>query len=185
MDGYRLAELGEEDFDEPQRAVVAELAAGPRRGVVGPYDAWLRRPELARRARLLGDYCRFDAELPRDLAELVILVAGRHWDAPFEFSAHAPLAIQAGLPAEVVEAVRVGRRPDFSDPRAEAAYDLVTEFLASHRVSDSTYSRAVGTLGEGSVVDVVAIAGYYGMVCMTLNVFQLPLPEGVAHPFDS
>jgi 4-carboxymuconolactone decarboxylase len=185
MSGYRLKELGDGDFDPAQREVAAELAAGPRRGVVGPYDAWLRRPEFARRARAVGDYCRFEADLPRHIAELVILVAGRHWDAPYEFAAHAPLARQAGLAPGIVEAVREGRRPTFEDDGAEAAYDLVSEFLESHTVSDQTYAKAVGVLGEARVVDVVAIAGFYAMVCMTLNVFRMPLPEGVDHPFGS
>jgi 4-carboxymuconolactone decarboxylase len=181
--GYRLSELGDDALDEAQRQVVAELSAGPRRGVVGPYDAWLRHPELARRARLVGDYCRFEAEVPRDIAELVILVAGRYWDAPYEFAAHAPLARQAGLDPQIVESLRAGERPELPDGQAEAAYDLVTELLSSHEVSDSTYARAAEALGEAMLVDVVAIAGYYAMVCMTLNVFRMPLPEGVDHPF--
>lgn len=181
---YRLTVLGESQFSDAQREVVAELVSGPRGGVVGPYDAWLRRPDLARRARLLGDYCRFDAQLPRGIAEMVILVAGRYWDAPFEFAAHAPLAHQAGVAREVIDAIRFGRHPVFDDPRAEAAYELVVEYFESHRVTDPTYRRAVEVLGEEMLVDVVAVAGFYALVCMTLNVFAVPLPEGVQNPFS-
>jgi 4-carboxymuconolactone decarboxylase len=183
--GYRLKELGNEDLTDAQRAVVDELKAGPRGGVVGPYDAWLRRPDFARRARLLGDYCRFEAEMPRDVAELAIIVAGRYWDAPFEFWAHAPLAVDAGVPQEAVDAIRAGERPNLEDPRLSAAYSLLSEYFASHEVTEATYHRAIEVLGEEMVVDIVAVAGYYGVVCMTLNVFQMPLPAGAAHPFAS
>ncbi len=180
---YRLQPLGPEQMSDAQRRVAADLAGGPRGGVVGPYDAWLRHPDLAARALRLGDYCRFEAALSRDLAELVILVAGKHWDAPFEFAAHAPLAEKAGLSPGVIDAIRIGETPKFDDPRAHAVYDLLTEWYADHRVGDGTYAAALELVGEEAIVDVVAITGFYAMVCMTLNVFQVPLPEGVTHPF--
>jgi 4-carboxymuconolactone decarboxylase len=153
--------------------------------VGGPYEAWLHRPELARRASRLGDYSRYDADVPRDLAEFAILIAGRHWDASYEFSAHAPIARADGLPEGVIKALRTGDRPVFADRRTETIYDLLTEYYATHRVSDATYRAATEELGEELLVDLVAIAGYYGLVCMTLNVFQVPLPEGVDDPFDA
>lgn len=180
--GSRLASLGQTQMTESQRGVAQTLAAGPRGGIVGPYHAWLRQPELASRALRLGDYCRFDAEIERDVAELAILVAGRYWDASFEFAAHAPLAAAAGVEPEVIEAIRTGARPALRDPRLEVVYDLLTEWYRTHRVGDTTYQRACDVLGAAAVVDVVAVAGYYALVCMTLNVFEVPLPDGVADP---
>jgi len=182
-DRYRLHPLVADRMTPAQREVVGQLAASPRGGVVGPYDAWLRQPDLAAAALRLGDYCRFASGLPRDLAELVILVAGRFWDAPFEFSAHAPLARQAGVPETVIEALRTGEVPSFEDQRAQVVYDVVSEWYAHHEIDDELYERARRLLGEEHLVDVVAIAGYYAMVCMTLNVFRVPLPDGVADPF--
>ena len=184
-DGYRLRPLGPDEMTKAQHKVAEDLAAGPRKGIVGPYEAWLRQPDFAARALRLGDYCRFDAALPRDLAELVILMAGRYWDAPFEFAAHAPFAEEAGLPGEVIEALRLGDVPTFGDRRAQAVYDLLTEWYSRHRVRDDTYAAAMNLLGEAAIVDVVAITGFYAMVCMTLNVFRVPLPQGVADPFQT
>jgi 4-carboxymuconolactone decarboxylase len=180
---YRLPELHVDAMTDAQREVLTKLQGSPRNGVVGPYDAWLRQPDMADRARSLGDYCRFEAKLPRDLAEMVILVVGRYWDAPYEFAAHAPFARQAGVDPDLIDALRTGTPPVFSDEPAEAVYELVTEYLSVHRIADATYERAKAAIGEDSLVDVVAIAGFYAMVCMTLNVFRIPLPEGVANPF--
>lgn len=99
------------------------------------------------------------------------------------FAAHAPLAHQAGLGPEVIEALRTGTTPVFSNESAEVVYELVTEYLSTHVIADATYARARAAIAEESLVDVVAIAGIYAVVCMTLNVFRMPLPEGVANPF--
>ena len=39
-------------------------------------------------------------------------------------------------------------------------------------------------LGDAGLVDLVGLVGYYGLVSMTLNVFDVAVPEGVDSPFD-
>jgi 4-carboxymuconolactone decarboxylase len=34
------------------------------------------------------------------------------------------------------------------------------------------------------VIDLVGIIGYYGLVSVTLNAFEIPLPAGEKEPFD-
>jgi 4-carboxymuconolactone decarboxylase len=34
------------------------------------------------------------------------------------------------------------------------------------------------------VIDLVGIVGYYSLVSVTLNAFELPLPDGEQVPFD-
>jgi 4-carboxymuconolactone decarboxylase len=53
----------------------------------------------------VGEYLRFHSVLDDDLVELVILFVARHWDQDFEYGFHRPLALKAGLPPEVVDAV--------------------------------------------------------------------------------
>jgi len=33
------------------------------------------------------------------------------------------------------------------------------------------------------VIDLVGIVGYYCLIAMTLNVFEVPLPDGASNPF--
>ena len=113
------------------------------------------------------------------------MVAGRHWRAQFEYWAHATLARQAGVSEEVIEAVRTGTPPSLGTAEERAIYDFVTEYFATNRVSDATYASAKKLFGEKGVVDIIGIAGYYGLVSMTLNVFQVAVPEGEARPFEN
>jgi 4-carboxymuconolactone decarboxylase len=175
----RLTPLPMDQMTPEQREVAEAIASGPRGGIRGPFEAWLRSPVLADRAQKLGEYCRFNSSLPPHLSEMAIILTGKHWSSQYEFWAHAEMARKAGLPEETIEAIRTGATPEFRNDGEQVVYELVTEYLRRHRVSDATYARAVEVIDERGVCDVVAIVGYYGLVSMTLNIFDVGLPEGV------
>ena len=77
---------------------------------------------------------------------------------------------------------RGGAEPSFTRDTERILYALVTEFYAENKLSDTTYQRAVASFGENGLMDIIAAVGYYGLVSMTLNVFEVELPEGVADP---
>lgn len=178
----RLAPLDLAKLSPEQKKVADAIASGPRGGLRGPFEPWLRSPALADRAQKLGEYCRFNNSLPKDLSELAICLVGRHFKAQFEFYAHARLAREAGLAADIVEAIRVRATPPFRRDVEKTVYDFVTEYLETNRVAASNYKRAVEALGEQGVVDLVGVCGYYMLVSMTLNVFEVPLPPGEPEP---
>ena len=55
-------------------------------------------------------------------------------------------------------------------------YDVVTELQTTKTVSAATYDRALQVLGPEILIEVVSAVGFYAMVCMTLNVFDVPTP---------
>lgn len=178
----RLAPLDLESLTPQQKEVADAIRSGPRGGMRGPFEAWLRSPGLADTAQRLGAYCRFGSSLPADINELAILLTGKHWKAQFEFWAHARLALQAGLDPEIIEAVRTGAQPPFKRDLERVVYDVVTEYFETHRLSAATYGRAIAILGEAGLVDLIGVVGYYGLVSMTLNVFEVDVPEGEISP---
>ena len=54
----RFPKLTPEQMTSAQREVAAEIAAGPRGEVRGPFIALIHSPELARRIQSLGEYLR-------------------------------------------------------------------------------------------------------------------------------
>ena len=86
-----------------QKRVADAIASGPRGGLRGPFQAWLRSPELADRLQRVGEYLRFSSSLPPRLNEFAILITARAWNAKYEWYAHYPLALQAGLKAGVAD----------------------------------------------------------------------------------
>ncbi|HSF46916.1 MAG TPA: hypothetical protein VLA73_00985, partial [Burkholderiales bacterium] len=107
----RMPPLPDEAMTEAQRNAAAELAAGPRAGVKGPFIALLRSPELMDRLQKVGEYLRYQSVLDRKLNEFVVLITSRHWTQQFEWFVHVPLALKEGLNPAIVQALGEGRRP--------------------------------------------------------------------------
>jgi len=179
----RLPDLVPETLSPAQRKVYDAIVAGPRGVVQGPLKVWLNSAELASRAQELGAFCRYHTSLPKRLSELAILITGAHWKAGFEWFVHAPAGISAGLDPAVVEAIRVGREPEFSKTDEAALYAFTRELLEKRRVSNVTYKRTVEALGELGAVELVGILGYYALISMTIVAFEVPIPEGEPEPF--
>jgi 4-carboxymuconolactone decarboxylase len=174
----RMPRIAPENMTDAQRKAAEELASGPRGEVRGPFNVLLRSPELMSPLQKVGEYLRFRCQLDRRIAEMATLMAARHWTQLYEWNAHRPLALKAGLKAEIAAAIAEGRRPVGMAQDEEIVYDLLTEALQNKSVSDATYERALTQFGEQNLVDLLAIAGYYALLAMLLNVARTPLPEG-------
>jgi 4-carboxymuconolactone decarboxylase len=174
----RMPPLPDGELTAEQRAAVEEISNGPRGGVIGPFVPLLRSPELMTRLQKVGEHLRFGSSLDRRLFEMTILVVSRWWDQQFEWGFHHPLAVEAGLEPAIADAIAEGRRPTGMDDVTAATWDLLDELLRTRGVSDETYARAVGRLGEGGVVDVVGAAGYYTTLAMVMNTARTPAPDG-------
>jgi 4-carboxymuconolactone decarboxylase len=179
----RLPPIPADKLAPEQKKVLDAIQSGPRgQGIRGPFHALLRSPELCDLVQRVGAYVRFGTSLPQKLNEMAICMAGRKWTAQYEFYAHRRLAIQAGLRAEIVDAIATGRRPDGMDADEDAVYAFVTELLSNGHVSDARYDAIKTRFGERGVMDLVGAVGYYSLVSMVLNVAQVPLPEGETPP---
>jgi 4-carboxymuconolactone decarboxylase len=181
----RIPELSTEQMDPSQKEIYDDIMAGPRSSLRGPFHAWLHSPGLADPAQKLGAFCRFSSSLPKRLSELAIIVIARFWCAQFEWYAHAPMAMEAGISPDAVEAIRIKQKPTLSLEDEILIYDFVSELLDHRTVSQVTYDRAQAMLGDRGVVDLVGIVGYYCLVSVTLNVFDMPLPDGEENPLSA
>lgn len=180
---HRPIELDETALTVEQKVVFDAIASGPRGLVEGPLRVWLQSPGLAEKAQALGAFCRYGTRLPPRLSELAILVTGAFWKSGFEWAVHAPIALGQGLAEEIVEAIRTGEKPVFSDEKEQAVYDFATELHRDHRVGQATYARFTDLFGTETAVELVGILGYYTLISMTINAFEVPLPDGANEPF--
>jgi 4-carboxymuconolactone decarboxylase len=171
-----------ETMNPEQRRVYDAVVAGPRGAVRGPLRAALHNAELADKWQQLGALLRYGTSLAPRLSELAILVTARHWDCQFEWYAHEPEALRAGLAAGLVETIKRGEHPVFENADEWVVHRFCSELHEKHVVEDGTYRRALEQLGVTGVVELTALVGYYTMVAMTLIAHELPLPEGTLPP---
>jgi 4-carboxymuconolactone decarboxylase len=174
----RLPPIPAGALTDVQRKAIEEFKAARSADVSGPFVPLLRSPEVMNRARAMGDYLRYKSVLPPRLSEFVILIIARRWTQQYEWNAHQPIALQAGLRADVVAAIAEGRRPSPMAADEEALYTLVDELHRNQSVSDPTYAKAVASVGEQGVIDTLGIAGYYTLLAMVMNTARTPLPAG-------
>jgi len=181
--GNRFKPLTWEALTPEQKTMVNDLLAGKRTSLTGPFNVLLRSPEMGNHAQKLGEHVRFRSSVPPRLNELAILLTARWWSSQYEWFAHKPLALQAGLAATVIDDIHAGRRSAGMRPDETVIYDFCVELRERRRVSDATFKAAVSLLGERGVIDLIATMGYYDLVSMILNVDRYPLPEGAGLPF--
>ena len=174
----RLPDLPYDQMDDEQKRIHDDIAAGPRGGVYGPLAVWLHSPALADRAQKLGAYARYHSSLPPHLSELAILATGSIWQADFEWYAHVGPARAAGIPDEVIEAIRQGAEPPLEDAASRAVYAVTRAMHEERRLADDVYAEAKAALGEQGLVDLIGILGYYTLISMTLNAFEVETPDG-------
>ena len=167
-----------------QKKYVESILSGPRADISGPLGVMMVTPELGDLSQKAIAYARFAgregfSSVAPKLNELAILVVAKHWSAEYVWNAHHTAAVRLGIPGEVVEAVRTGRRPSTMEMDVEAIYNFTTEFITKREVSDATLQTARSVLGgDRGVVDLVGTMGLYQISSMMVALDQTPLPAG-------
>jgi len=183
LTGERMPEIPLDRMTAAQRTVADAIMSGPRGGMRGPFNTWLRSPELADRLQKVGEYVRYNTSLDKRLNEMAICMTAQHWGSQYEWYAHAPLALKAGLDPAVLKAIGEGRKPDNMKEDEAIVWEFTTQLRRDHSVDDATYARAMEKFGERGILDLIAVNGYYDVVSMTLNVARVSPPAGETMPF--
>ena len=176
----RLAPPDPATYDTHQQQIAEAIASGPRGSVRGPLAIWLHRPGLAGTAQALGEYCRYGTSLGPRLSELAILVTGRVFGSEYEWFAHKTHALNAGLPAATIEAIRQNRTPAFETEEEAVVHDVARAAHGGRTIDDALYARAVEVLGTDRLVDLVGLLGYYTLISLTINIFGVTPPDDAA-----
>jgi 4-carboxymuconolactone decarboxylase len=189
----RFSTLQPEQMNAEQKKLLDAIVSGPRSqnygsdaiGRVlrtGPFNAWMRSPELGIRLQSVGEYVRFKTSIPQRLNELAILITAREWTSQYEWYAHHTLAMKAGLDPAIADDIAAGKRPASMKEDEAAVYDFCIELHRSKKVSDANFQRVKTLYGERGAVELIGVSGYYTAVSMTLNVAQVPIPDGKPLP---
>ena len=178
----RFPRLTPEEMTPAQREVAAEIAAGPRGEVRGPFIALIHNPELARRIQRLGEHLRWQGKLPPKLKELAVLVTARRWTCQHEWVMHSNLALEGGLAADVVDAIKAGNEPGRMSEDERAVYTFCREVHATGCAGDAAFAAIERRFGLDGALELIALNGYYTMMAMVLNSAALPLPGNVQPP---
>ena len=178
----RIAPVPPDRMTPDQRRLSDLIVAQGRRADAGPFAALLHAPAVAERVAGFVDFFLSDTLVAHKLKELAILVIARAYTAQYEWFVHERRARAVGLDPAIIEALRGRARPAFKDPAEALVHDMTGEILADRCLSDAHYARAVATLGEAAVVELITLIGFYIAIAVVLVCYQVDAPDGVPPP---
>jgi 4-carboxymuconolactone decarboxylase len=171
----RLDDFGKTAYD----AIQADIRAGRMlAGLYGPAGIRLYSPRVGDGTLRSNLYLRFDSHIGRRTYELAVLVTARELDQQFEWTAHEPAALKAGVEPEIVDIVKYRRPVTGLAPRDALVIQIGREVLGSRSVSLNTFNEVLRTFGETDLVDVVSVISDYAGTAVLLNAFDQQLPAG-------
>ena len=172
----RLPIATRDSVPEGQRAAFDEIVgasgSAPR---YGPGSVLAHVPELSRRNTAINQYLRNESTLPRKIQELTMLVTAREMDCHHIWNAHAASAREAGVPDDVVDALREYEDLDDLAPDEEAVINYARSILRSHFASRGTYQAALEQFGARGLIELTMLIGNYASLALAVNAFDTDL----------
>jgi len=150
--------------------------------IPGPYRFWLASPGFADRIEPVEDFLRHGVALEGRQVELIVLAIARHWKSQYVWSSHAPAALQAGVEADVVEAIRTGAAVPLAREDDALCYAFSKALLAGEGVDDTLWAKAQALLGERRINEIMGLLGLYTSVCLTMVAYRMPTKNGEPDP---
>lgn len=156
-------------------AIEAGIMAG--RGRVSLlYQVLLNSPPLAQGWEQLLTAVRNRNSVPADLREMVILRVAVLNRAPYEFEAHVPHALKAGMAQEEIDALRGPHAPHDTQTFSQQERDVLALTDAMTRdieVPDAVFDAARAHFSGQQLTDLVATVAAYNMVSRFLTAFRI------------
>jgi 4-carboxymuconolactone decarboxylase len=180
----RIREVERHEATPEQQRIGDAIFGSRNEDYGGPSAVLLHAPVLAARFESLRDALIKDERLPKPVLHFAALLVARFWSSQYTWWKRVGMCQAAGIPDDVIDAVRDRRRPAFDDASLETVYDYVVDLLERGRVDDASHARAVELLGEEGLIALVLLLGLYSTLAMVSDAFEPDLPPDVPTPLD-
>jgi alkylhydroperoxidase family enzyme len=145
--------------------------------LIGPWNPWLHHPSIGGPIWELTKALSLSPKLPRPVREVAILVTGARFHAAYEIYAHVIAAEQRGLSDDTIATIVAGQRPGDLSRELAIAYDIAAALVSGAPLPELSYRQAVECFGEAATAELIYLVGLYCLVSVTLNGFDVPVPE--------
>jgi len=145
--------------------------------LIGPWNPWLQFPAIGGPVWELVKAMSSNPKLPKPVREVAILVTGAKFHSGYELYAHVLMAELRGLDDDTIATIIAGQRPTNLSEDEAAAYDVASSLVNGSILPELVYKKAVARFGQDGAAELIYLVGLYCMVSMTLNGFDVPVPE--------
>ena len=108
--------------------------------------------------------------------ELAALVAAREFDQQYEWSAHEPAGLKAGLDPSVIDVVKFNRELSGVPEKDATVIRLGRALFRDHKVSSDLWAKMEQHFGRQGAVEVTMIMADYAMAGFILTAVDQQLP---------
>ena len=169
-----MARLPYPDIEHPDFSVMAERVRRERGGRVGNIFKMLMHSPPAMNGWMeffttIRQRCELDAR-SRELAILKVAVIN---GAAYEFDAHAPVAMQAGVTQAQIDALKKGETPAGLTERDRAVLDYTDAMTRTITVPDAVFAAVRRHFNERLMVELTLTIGGYNLVSRFLVAMQI------------
>jgi alkylhydroperoxidase family enzyme len=177
------------ELSPEQQALYQEMRSGISSGfnafrlvredgaLMGPLNPYLHEPTIGRTAWDLTKAIDQIASLPKTVREVAILVVGARYNCAFQIYAHVSVAESLGIPLEQLATISARLKPATLATDQAIAYDIAHSLCAGGTLPEPLYRLALKTFGQHGSNELIHLIGLYSMVAITLNAFNVPVPE--------
>jgi alkylhydroperoxidase family enzyme len=185
----RLALIAPTELSPEQRPIYEDMRAGIEKNfqgfksiaengaLMGPWNPWLHEPKFGKPIWDLTLALSTSPSLPRPIREVAILVTGAKFRSSYELYAHVIAAERRGLTDDKLATIVAGQRPGDLTREEAIAYDVASALVEYGALPELTYRQAVEAFGGHGAAELIYLVGLYCLVSVTLNGFDVPVPE--------
>ncbi len=185
----RLSLIPPADLTPEQRALYNDMSEGIAKNfkgfvavredgaLVGPWNPWLHYPSFGKASWDLVKALADNPSLPKPVREVAILVAGAHFHSAYEIYAHVLVGELRGLSNEKIATIIAGQRPSDLTRQEAIAYDFASALVNGGVLPELVYKTAAEAFGDHGAAELSYLVGLYCLVSITLNTFDVPVPE--------
>ncbi|GJJ01493.1 hypothetical protein RugamoR64_20310 [Duganella rhizosphaerae] len=145
--------------------------------LMGPWNPWLQEPGIGKAIWDLTLAMTANATLPDNARQIAILVVGASYNAAYEIYAHIAVAEREGMSAERLATLVADVKPTDLSKEESVAYDMAYALSRGGTLPEPLYRLAVSTFGQHGANELIYLVGLYALVSVTLNGFNVPVPE--------
>ncbi|HYZ61619.1 MAG TPA: 4-carboxymuconolactone decarboxylase [Acetobacteraceae bacterium] len=168
-------------YEDMRRGIASNfndfVAMGEDGALMGPWNPWLHEPGIGRAIWDLTLAMTANATLRDNVRQIAILVVGARFGAAYELYAHIAVAQREGMRLERLASLTANLKPDDLEPDEAVAFEVAYALSRGGTLPELLYRLAVTTFGQHGTNELIYLVGLYALVSVTLNGFNVPVPE--------
>lgn len=157
--------------EEPDDELAAEVLAGFKREGRDPialYRVLAHAPRMLKAFSGVGRGLRHEAQVPRELRELIVLRVAQLTGSAYEWSHHRSMAQAVGIPESKLEELSEWRHSDAFDERERAVLRCAEE-VGRIELSEQAFAELERLFAPIEIVEIVLVAAHYQAVARVVQ----------------